>query len=301
MPIMKKTAFIFLCISFICINSYSQENTLKVITYNIWNGYDWGKDEDRRAQVNTWINDQNPSIVALQELCNYTSNKLEKDAKTWGHDYAVLLKKSGYSVGLTSKYPIEIKEKIMEGMHHGALHCKTNGIDVFVIHFSPGSYLKRREEVSIILEKLDDVRKSNDKFIVLGDFNAHSPIDADLYDPNGALLTRLRESNKDKPLKGNLFNGNLDFSVISSLLAFPLLDACQPFTKGMEARGSFPGRVLGEVNNETSEELTDRLERIDFIMLSPELSKKCTNGKVCNGEENYFLSDHYPVITEFEF
>ena len=81
---MKKTAFIFLCISFICINSYSQENTLKVITYNIWNGYDWGKDEDRRAQVNTWINDQNPSIVALQELCNYTSNKLEKDAKNMG-------------------------------------------------------------------------------------------------------------------------------------------------------------------------------------------------------------------------
>ena len=114
MPIMKRTAFIFLCISFICINSYSQENTLKVITYNIWNGYDWGKDEDRRAQVNTWINDQNPSIVALQELCKYTSNQLEKDAKTWGHDYAVLLKKSGYSVGLTSKYPIEIKESRLQ-------------------------------------------------------------------------------------------------------------------------------------------------------------------------------------------
>ncbi|MCK5705203.1 MAG: hypothetical protein KAI29_28830, partial [Cyclobacteriaceae bacterium] len=121
-------------------NTFSQQNTLKVITYNIWNGYDWGNDEDRRSQMNNWIDDQKPSIVALQELCKYTSEKLKEDARSWGHEHSVLLKTSGYSVGLTSEFPIEIKEKIMEDMHHGALHCKTNGIDVFVIHFSPGSY-----------------------------------------------------------------------------------------------------------------------------------------------------------------
>ena len=110
-----------------------------------------------------------------------------------------LLKTAGYSVGLTSLYPIEIREKILKGMHHGALHCMTNGIDVFVIHFSPSSYLKRREEVGIILDKLAEVRKDNDNYMVLGDFNAHSPIDADLYESDGALLTRLKESNKDKP------------------------------------------------------------------------------------------------------
>jgi len=289
--------FLFLlCLSF---NTFSQ-NKLKVITYNIWNGYDWGNDEDRRGRMNSWIDDQNPSIVALQELCKYTSEKLEEDAKTWGHEHSVLLKTSGYSVGLTSKYPIEVKEKIMVGMHHGALHCKTNGIDVFVIHFSPGSYLKRREEVAIILEKLDEVRMSNGKYIVLGDFNAQSPIDADLYDIDGPLLTRLRESNKDKPLKGNLFNGNLDYAVMSSLLAFPLIDVCQPFTKSMGDRGSAPGQILGKVYNETKEELISRAQRIDYIMASPELAINCINAKVCNGEENYFLSDHYPVIAEFK-
>lgn len=280
--------------------SASAKKHLKVMTYNIWNGYDWGKDMDRRAKTTQWIADQNPSIVALQELCKYNDKKLKEDASVWGHGYSVLLKTSGYSVGLTSDEPIEVKEKIMKGMHHGALHCKTKGIDVFVIHFSPSSYLKRREEVAIILDKIEEVSKSNGKFIALGDFNAHSPIDTDLYDPKGALLTRLRESNKDKPLKGNLFNENLDFAVMSALLASPLLDVCQPFTSGMKERGSFPARALGEVNNETEEQLVDRMVRIDYIMVSPELSTSCVKAKVCNGEENYFLSDHYPVIAEFD-
>jgi len=292
-----------LCLLFVIIisDSFSQEKHLKVITYNIWNGYDWGKDEDRRNRTNQWIAEQKPTIVALQELCKYNDKKLKEDATVWGHEYSVLLKTSGYSVGLTSNSPIEVKEKIMKGMHHGALHCKTNGIDVFVIHFSPSSYLKRREEGAIILEKLNLVRKDNDSYLVLGDFNAHSPMDADLYDPDGALLTRLRASNSDKPIKGNLVDGNLDYAVMSSLLAFPLLDVCQPFTKGMRERGSFPGQVLGAVNHETEEELIGRMERIDFIFVSPELSTKCTRGKVCNQKENHALSDHYPVIAEFEF
>ncbi len=184
-------------------------------------------------------------------------------------------------------------------MHHGALHCKTGGIDVFVIHFSPGSYEKRREEIAIILEKLKVVRETNDNYMVLGDFNSQSPIDADLYDPNGALLSRLRESDKDNPLKGNLFNGQLDYAGMAALLAFPLMDVCQPFTKGMEERGSFPAQVLGKVNDETYQQLLDRAQRIDYIMASPKLALKCVSAKVHNGKLNYYLSDHYPVVAEF--
>jgi endonuclease/exonuclease/phosphatase family metal-dependent hydrolase len=295
---MKLIFTLFFTAAFFLFSS-AQENTMKVITYNIWNGYDWGKDEDRRNQVNSWIKAQNPEIVALQELCNYNKEKLAEDARYWGHEYSVLLKTTGYSVGITSKYPIELIEKIMKGMHHGALHCKTMGIDVFVIHFHPGSFQRRREEVAIILDNLNKVKQNNDNYMVLGDFNAQSPIDADLYDPDGPLLQRLRESNKDKPQKGNLFNGDLDFAVMSSLLAFPLIDVCQKYTEGMAERGSFPGQVLGNVNDESMESLISRMERIDYIMVSPALFIKCLDARVCNGEDNYFLSDHYPVIAEF--
>ncbi len=279
--------------------SQVKEEKLKVITYNIWNGYDWGNDEVRRANLVEWIKEQNPSVVGLQELCKYTPEKLREDAKNWGHKYSVLLKESGYSVGITSVFPIEIKEKIFEGMHHGALHCKTGGIDVFVIHLSPGSFKKRREEAKIILQKLTEVAKNNPRYLVMGDFNTLSPFDADLY-KNEVLLKRMRKSNADKPETGNLVNNEFDFAVLSSFLSFPLIDVCQKFTNGITERGSFPARSLGEINNETDEELVSRLERIDYIMVSPEMAKKCIAAEVYNKEPNWYLSDHYPVGVVFK-
>jgi len=298
-----RKSLIVVVILIISVSALAQEKNIqfKVITYNIWNGYDWGQDEARRAEVGEWINKQKPSMVALQELCKYTPEKLEEDALSWGHSFSVLLKTTGYSVGLTSKYPISVREKILVGMHHGALHCVIQGMDVFVIHFHPGSISFRRDEVNIMLEKIAAVREHNIYYMVLGDFNSHSPFDADLYDPDGELLTRLRERHPDEVVEeGNLSYGDLDYSVMSSLLAFPLIDVCRPFTSGMNERGSFPGRVLGPVNNESEEELVSRLERIDYILASPELSIKCTGARVWNGKENHYLSDHYPVSAEFE-
>ena len=43
--------------------SQDKEESFKVITYNIWNGFDWGNDEDRRAKLCEWMNEQNPTIV----------------------------------------------------------------------------------------------------------------------------------------------------------------------------------------------------------------------------------------------
>ncbi|MCL6293848.1 endonuclease/exonuclease/phosphatase family protein [Jejuia spongiicola] len=279
--------------------SFSQQKnkTVKIISYNIWNGYDFGKDEKRRGDLVNWVNSEEPTIVGLQELVNYTPKKLEEDAKNWGHSYSVLLKENGYSVGLTSKFPIEVKETIFEGMHHGALHCKTGGFDVFVVHFSPSSYKKRQKEAKIILKKMRIAAKSNPNYLVMGDFNAHSPMDADLY-KNNILLDRLRLSNKNKGEEGNLTNNEMDYSVISNFMAFPLVDACQKFSNSMAERGSFPGRPLGKINSESVEELINRLERIDYIFVSPQLSKKLVSAQVYNKQPNWYLSDHYPVGIE---
>ena len=280
--------------------SQEAKGDYKVITYNIWNGFDWGKDEVRRVKVQDWIGAQVPDVVALQELCAYTPEKLKEDAKTWGHNYSILLKTTGYSVGITSKHPIEVKEKIMEGMHHGALHCKINGIDFLAIHLHPGSISRRREEVHILHKKLKNIAKSTSKYVVLGDFNAHSPFDADLYHPNGHLLKRSRESNAGKELNGNIVNDNFDYAVMSKFLSFPLYDVVQKFTTGIGERGSFPGQVLADVNQESKEELISRLERIDYIMVSSKLSSQCKTAKVHNGKENWLLSDHYPVSATFD-
>ncbi len=277
---------------------YSQRS-LKIITYNILNGYDWGKDTARNNKLINWTAQQHPDIVAWQELCNYSEEKLKIDAIKIGHSFSVLLKESGYSVGITSKYPIEIKERILTGMHHGALHCNSAGIDFIVVHFSPGSYLKRKNESDIILSRIENISKSNNQYIVLGDFNSHSPFDADLYKSN-FLLNRLRESVSNQGNNGNLNNNQLDYEVMSKLLAHSLIDVTQKFTNGLNERGSFPGRILGPINHESDNDLINRLERIDYILASPEMSKKCRSSVVCNGESNWYLSDHYPVMATFD-
>ena len=281
--------------------SESSKEILKVMTYNIWNGFDWGKDSVRRRKLQQWVKKQQPSVVALQELCAYTPEKLQEDARSWGHNYSELLKTSGYSVGLTSEFPIQIKEKIREGMHHGALHCQTAGIDFLVVHLHPGSIKRRMEEAEILHEKLEKVKNENSKYIVLGDFNAHSPFDAHLNDPDGYFMNRLRKSNAGKGIDGNMYMNDLDYSVMASFLALPLYDVIREKTTGMSERGSFPGRILGPVNNETTEQLVSRLVRIDYILVSPSLKEKCIDAKVFNGESNWFLSDHYPVQAKFIF
>ena len=40
-------------------------------------------------------------------------------------------------MGLTSEFPIHLKEKIFEVMYHGTLHCQTAGIDFLVVDLHP--------------------------------------------------------------------------------------------------------------------------------------------------------------------
>lgn len=296
-----KQKFLILYFLFIPLLGFAQDKAsdFKVITYNIWNGFDFGKDEARRARLQQWMAAQKPNVVALQELCNYTPEKLKADAASWGHPYSVLMKTTGYSVGITSDRPVELVEKITEGMSHGALHCQTNGIDFLVVHLHPGSYAKRRIEAGVLTEKVKQIRKTSARTMVLGDFNSHSPFDADLYPSNGYFLERLKKSNSGKGEDGNLDHGELDYGVMSAFLALPLYDVARKYTSGMQQRGSFPTRALGEINKETAEQLDSRKERIDFIMVSPDLYQKCTSAKVLNGEPTWYLSDHYPAVATF--
>ena len=116
----------------------------------------------------------------------------------------------------------------------------------------------------------------------------------------GTLIENVFESNVGKGLDGNLDGENLDYAVLSEFISFPLYDVLVKYTQNLSERGSFPGRVLGAVNNEDLNELIMRLERIDYIMVSPSLMNKCISAKVYNGKENWFLSDHYPVLAEFD-
>ena len=292
--IMKKVLVIVLCL--LSNSLHAQTKTLKVISYNIWNGFDFRKDIDRKNNVIDWFNDQKPDVIALQELCGYNEKTLLEDAKKWGHNYAVILKDNCHSVGLTSANPIVVKEKVLEGLWHGMLHCETFGIEFFVIHLSPKDRDFRVKESEIIISKIASI--NNKSFMVLGDFNSHSPFDSDSDMANPNLLKNIRMSDFNNKANNNLFDNEFDYSVMASYIAYPLIDVTQRFVKTQD-RYTYPAKVhLGAYKSLQDFEKNQR--RIDYIMVSPELAKKCSNSSVYNDEETALLSDHYPVMAEFK-
>lgn len=272
------------------------QGTLKVMTYNIWNGFDWGKDSTRNDRFVTWIQSKDPDVLALQELCGYTEETLRGDAKRWDHPYVVMLKTDGYPVGLTSKSPILVKERMLDSLWHGMLHVETSGIDFYIVHLSPADCAFRSKEAKIITEKISKNKEEN--FIVLGDFNAHSPFDGDRLIQNKGLLEKYRRGD-EKSEYSNLRNGFFDFSVMSTFLSLPLVDLC-PYFVSAEKRYSFPTPALIGIY-QTAEEISINKERIDYILVSPSLVQYCKGITIYNEGETEALSDHFPVMATFSF
>ncbi|MBD0831981.1 endonuclease/exonuclease/phosphatase family protein [Aestuariibaculum sediminum] len=282
-------------INFGCLAQASQSN-LKIMTYNIWNGFDWGKDQNRHDNFIKFIKDTNPDVLALQELCGYNEEKLKSDAAQWGHNYVKILKTEGYPVGLTSKRPIKVKALSIEGYWHGMLHCETFGIDFFVVHLSPADCNFRLKEANQIVKSIE--MNSIEKYVVLGDFNAHSPMDFQKLNKQTELLKRYSKENNKR--YSNLRLGQFDFSVVSKFLAMPLIDICASFVDEKE-RFTFPTPILiGKYRTDMNDVIKSR-ERIDYILVSPRLSRFCINSTILNHGVPDQLSDHYPIVAEFEF
>ncbi|XOV91998.1 MAG: endonuclease/exonuclease/phosphatase family protein [Bacteroidota bacterium] len=269
---------------------------IKVMTYNIWNGFDWGKDTTRKENWIKWMRDKDPDVLALQELCGFDETQLAADAAKWGHNYVKILKTEGYPVGLTSKKPITLKERVIDELWHGLLHCETYGIDFFVVHLSPADCDFRFREAEIITQKVID-SKSN-KYVILGDFNAHSPFDAESMKNNQMLLNKYRAGVTEK--HSNLRLGEFDYSVISKFLSIPAIDVSIPYIN-ISSRFTFPTPVLIGSYRKDMEGVRQTRERIDYILTSPILAKSCTGVTIYNHGEADTFSDHYPLSAEFSF
>jgi exonuclease III len=296
---MKKLLNILVFMIGIGINVYGQKE-IKVITYNILEGLGnnatYG--EDRHDNCVKWLQSQKADVIALQEMYG-SETQLAIDAKAWGHDYYV---KSG-SVAITSNRPITVKKIYSrKDLRNNVIHCQTYGIDILGIHLSPADWKYRLGEAGIINDILDSISVTTNKYMVLGDFNSHSPFDADLYAQNPDLALKYLKGDRANEAKAspdrNLMDENVDYSVISKFLSFPLIDVTQRFVP-VHMRHSFPTPILIGVWR-TAGNIGRTPERIDYIMCSLELSKFCKGVKVHNGEGNDYISDHYPVEATFK-
>lgn len=275
---MKKLKTTFLLLTFImgssCFQTSAQDK-FKVISYNILEGMK--NDTTTGKQVFTdWVRSYAPDILALQECNKFTQLSLEEMAARYGHPYAVLVKTTGYPVGITSKYPIVNVQKVTDNMTHGFIVCKIKDLNVIVLHLNPHKYKKRREEIREILGTMA-AAPDRKKWMIMGDFNSFSPLDKDNY-KDGNALRSLQEAARKYSYHDNLIDGkSLDFEVQQQILDFGMKDA---------------GKTI---------EPTDLPKRrIDYIYVSKDLIKQVTAAHFIRDGFTANHSDHKPIIMELK-
>lgn len=265
-------------------------SNLRIISHNIWYGFT--KAPERKEAWIAWMKEQHPDIVSLQELNEYTQEKLASDALRFGHPYSVLLKEEGFPTGITSRFPIEDVQRITRGFHHGLLRVRIEGIYVYVIHLHPSNWETRKSEIKQILEDIASL-PSDANVILAGDFNTFSLLDSTFYS-HGRLEPFFHERDSLYSER-NLKDGRLDYSVIQDLMEYGLIDLeGRMRTSTYEFTGSFP--TLVEKEGEHGDQ-----RRLDYIFVSENLAGKVTRAEIISSDTALILSDHLPLIVDIEY
>ena len=111
-------------------------------------------------------------------------------ARSWGLQYSILLETStGYHLGVASRVPIEL-EHAMRGppFHHGYVLVRVGGVRLCVTHLSPSSAAHRLREAHALLA-LERATSPRRGFVLVGDLNSLSPLDAAEHAASGLLTT----------------------------------------------------------------------------------------------------------------
>ena len=263
--------------------------TFTVITYNVWNGFE-GEIPRRNAFV-AWAKQQQADVMAFQELNNFTQAGFAELANSWGHPYAVIVKENGYPVGISSRYPITNVYKQIAGMHHGCLYAEVKGISFFVVHFSPFSSAKRKEEADAIIATLKSKHKLDEKTIVLGDFNAFSPADSLFYTTTGLRDSMRVAETKNSVLRNLDARKELDYQVVRTFIDNGFYDSFSLLQKPFD--NSYPTKVFPGTT-------TSDLIRIDQVLLSAKMKADFKSAVIIKDAVTDTLSDHYPIREVFE-
>lgn len=276
-------------ISFSCNRGAKEQNQnssdFRIISYNVWYGFT--QVPERKEGWIEWMKDQQPDIVSLQELNEYTHEKLAEDARRYGHTHSVLLKEEGFPTGITSKFHIADVHRVTKGFHHGLLRVRIEGIYFYVVHLHPSNWETRRGEVNHIIEDIETL-PADSKVVLAGDFNTFSPLDSTFYS-HGRLEPFFNERDSLYEEK-NLNKGRLDYTVIQELLNFGLMDLeASMRTPSYKFSGSFP--TLIEKEGEHGDQ-----RRLDYIFASKNLAERVTRAEIITSDTTLILSDHLPVI-----
>ena len=258
----------------------SDADPFRVISYNILVGFGNHRVGDpfhpgatRKRNVRRFLVSERPDVVAFQEMNGYTRDRLRREAKAWGHSHAVMLKERGYPTAVTSRYPIQVIERKLAGMHHGLMRVRTGGIDFVVVHLWPFKGAARMREVRAALSMYANAREARRPCIMLGDFNAVAASDVPTYsDGARSRYAKWKWETHD--------DGRPRTDVMDACLAAGLIDVCR-------RHGALP-RSMHE-------------PRIDFILGSPDLAARGRGARWLANPALLKNSDHPAVVAEFDW
>ena len=260
----------------------TEPETLKLISFNVWNGFQ--VQPERKADWFRWVKQQEPQLVALQELQTYTADRLAEEAQQWGHAHTVLLKETGFPTGLSSSAPITEVRRAVEGFHHGLLRCQTHGLTVFVVHLHPSNWEIRHREVGLLLEEIKSLPPEA-RVVLIGDFNTFSPVDKAAYEQSPDLIPFFQRLDQRESGK-NLREGQLDYTHMERFSQAGLIDLVAALRT--EFAGTFPA-------GQRADEDVGPSRRLDYLLVSPNLREACVQAEVVADQETNMLSDHYPL------
>ncbi|MDA0196328.1 MAG: endonuclease/exonuclease/phosphatase family protein [Bacteroidetes bacterium] len=264
------------------------DSNLRILTYNVWYGFT--EVPERKALWLTWMKDQKADIVFMQELNEYTPEKLKTDAATWGHQYSVLLKEGGFPTGMTSRFPIEEAQRFTEGFHHGLIRAMVNGIYYYTIHLHPSNWEFRKKEIDLILADIGKL-PSDANIVLAGDFNTFSPLDSSYY--SHGLLEPFFEQRDEAYNEHNLNGGKLDYTALIKLMDGGFVDIEHNMRKdGYIFTGSFPTLIEKPGDHGSN-------RRLDYVFANDRLLQYVYQASVIADDTTQFLSDHLPVIVDF--
>lgn len=246
--------------------------TVKVISWNIWNGFGSNPNKNCLNDFVRFIQKENPDVLGLVELCNYNHEKLAELASRYGHPYVAILTGDSHPVAITSKKPLKEVFKQIDGFGHGMLHCHIDGIDYLVTHLTPGDKEPaRRAKRKVEADNLVNYIRENklDSCVLLGDLNSVSPFDAQVADRDLGQYT-----------------------CISTLMGASLHDICYLFNSDKD-RCTFPTQAKRFSQDPVI--IRYPQQRLDYIFVTDALFPNCIEGKIYRGNEVELISDHGPI------
>ncbi|MEG1585476.1 MAG: endonuclease/exonuclease/phosphatase family protein [Bacteroidales bacterium] len=250
------------------------KQTLSILSYNILEGLKGG-DSGKMKTFRDWMKKYNPDIILFQEMNKFTDNSLAEFAKSYGHEYSVLLKTTGYPTAISSKYPIQNIQKVLDGQTHGFISCKIKDINIFCCHLSPRLLETRQKEIEQIVARATSWLLPGSKALIAGDLNSYNAYDEMAYGPN--FKSERKKYNPNTPV---------DYSVTGLLLDRKFKDSYTLFSNGM---------FKATIPVTTDPAFPNKGCRYDYIFLNELLAPACTYSDILRENVTDRLSDHYPV------